>query len=379
GKKSEKLEQNLSSQTSAISSSSISIPSLNDFSQNNNEVETHFRSGYISNDDHVSLKHSSHDSSENRHKKASHHVQNGSTQFDSEMKIKCIELMKSKNVTLLNDVRDFDAKEALLRQAVEINTMSVTVPVIIFLENTLSRSLFFELINQHPSAINHYINMCKLRLEKEYFIAMLKQLGKHEDAAMLQIRRASQTSEIQTKQSRSYGRIQVENRSLLHTFKTVYNSDFPKSDKNESKELETNFKISPELSMYVKLSVIAENGIATHYQEFVTTAIQPGILKQKHVISPHILADMVYSASRDSGESSEQASDRAKRFLTMIVDPEKRVFYAEKFGNYEVAIDTIVNHLKDRTKLENLRKRMPKDHPAIMKATTFLEMPKWKS
>jgi hypothetical protein len=44
----------------------------------------------------------------------------------------------------------------------------------VFLENTLSRPLFYELINKHPSAVNNYINMAKLRLENEYYVAMLK-------------------------------------------------------------------------------------------------------------------------------------------------------------------------------------------------------------
>jgi hypothetical protein len=43
-----------------------------------------------------------------------------------------------------------------------------------FLENTLSRQLFFELIKKHPSAVKNYINMAKLRLENDYYIAMLK-------------------------------------------------------------------------------------------------------------------------------------------------------------------------------------------------------------
>lgn len=44
----------------------------------------------------------------------------------------------------------------------------------IFLENTLSRSLFYELIKQHPSAVKNYINMAKLRFESDYYVAMLK-------------------------------------------------------------------------------------------------------------------------------------------------------------------------------------------------------------
>ncbi len=44
----------------------------------------------------------------------------------------------------------------------------------LFLENTLSRSLFYDLIKQHPSAVRNYINMTKLRFANDYYIAMLK-------------------------------------------------------------------------------------------------------------------------------------------------------------------------------------------------------------
>ena len=44
----------------------------------------------------------------------------------------------------------------------------------IFLENTLSRPLFYDLIKQHPSAVKNYINMAKLRFDTDYHIAMLK-------------------------------------------------------------------------------------------------------------------------------------------------------------------------------------------------------------
>jgi hypothetical protein len=44
----------------------------------------------------------------------------------------------------------------------------------IFLENTLSKPLFYELIKQHPSAVKNYINMSKLRFANDYYVAMLK-------------------------------------------------------------------------------------------------------------------------------------------------------------------------------------------------------------
>lgn len=48
---------------------------------------------------------------------------------------------------------------------------------------------------------------------------------------------------------------------------------------------------------------------------------------------------MVYNWVRASGDGQEKASETAERFLTMIPDPVKRIYFAEKFQNYDVAID----------------------------------------
>ncbi|CAF1512806.1 unnamed protein product [Didymodactylos carnosus] len=168
--------------------------------------------------------------------------------------------------------------------------------------------------------------------------------------------------------------------TLFKTFRSCYDTEFRRNDKNVSNNViwDLCVSLSPELTMYAKLSVIISHGLRTYYQEFVSTALPQGLSRHKYIISPHVLVDMVYKASIDSGER-ELASERTKKFLLLITNPEKRLTYAEKYGNYDVAIDTIVNNLKDRSKLENLRKRMPKDHYAIIRATTLLETTKWKN
>lgn len=44
----------------------------------------------------------------------------------------------------------------------------------IFLENSLSRPVFFQLLKKHPSAVKNYMNTAKLQVERDYYIAMLK-------------------------------------------------------------------------------------------------------------------------------------------------------------------------------------------------------------
>jgi hypothetical protein len=48
---------------------------------------------------------------------------------------------------------------------------------------------------------------------------------------------------------------------------------------------------------------------------------------------------MVFNWVRASGEGQEKASEKAERFLTMIPDPNKRIYFAEKFQNFDVAVD----------------------------------------
>jgi hypothetical protein len=64
-----------------------------------------------------------------------------------------------------------------------------------------------------------------------------------------------------------------------------------------------------------------------------------GFFGRKYVITPENYADMVYKWVRVSGEGQEKASEKTERFLNMIHDPRRRVYYAEKFQNYDVAVD----------------------------------------
>jgi hypothetical protein len=48
---------------------------------------------------------------------------------------------------------------------------------------------------------------------------------------------------------------------------------------------------------------------------------------------------MVYNWVRLSGEGQEKASEKAEKFLNMIQNPERRIYYAEKFQNYNIAMD----------------------------------------
>ncbi len=64
-----------------------------------------------------------------------------------------------------------------------------------------------------------------------------------------------------------------------------------------------------------------------------------GLFGKKYIIAPEYLADMVYNWVRMSGEDQEKASEKAERFLTMIPDAGKRIYFAEKFQNFDVAMD----------------------------------------
>lgn len=51
---------------------------------------------------------------------------------------------------------------------------------------------------------------------------------------------------------------------------------------------------------------------------------------------------MVNNWVQYTGEGPEKANERTGRFLGMITDPGKRMYFAEKFQNFDVAIDVRV-------------------------------------
>ncbi|CAF4583501.1 unnamed protein product [Rotaria sp. Silwood1] len=357
-----------------------------------------------------------------------HHVnpiiKDRTTRYDQEMQILCRELMENRSVNLY-DCRDYDKKVSLLRIAVSFNTPKVTVPVIIFLENTLSKPLFYELIKQHSSAVKNFLNMAKLRVENHYYTSMLKQFGKNEEVAMIRMRQASEANDINSKIalldqaaiemnshpwwnlqivehqyllkkqqelqrsiSSSQSNINLENQTVLDTYKSLFDIDFRRQkfnrdiDKNtveHSKEFEKAFHMCPEMILCGKLSVIMHCGLRMHYEDFIHYAMHQSIFSKKFVIPPENFADMVYNWVRLSGEGQEKASEKAEKFLNMIQNPERRIYYAEKFQNYDVAMDTIAFVLHDRIRFENLRKRIPRDHPSFNRATSLLENAKWRN
>jgi hypothetical protein len=248
-------------------------------------------------------------------------TKDGSTQYDQEMNIRCRELLENKSVKL-DDIRDYDKKASLLRMAISFNTPSVTVPVILFLENSLSRPLFYELIKKHPSAVRNYINMAKSRFESDYHIAMLKQFGRNEDVAMIRLRQMTQTNDINTKMaildqaatelgSHPWWHLQVAeqrllllkqresqnsqtNQTVLVAYKAVYKEDFLRTKNNRntnkveldrSREYESTFHMSPEMIMCAKLSAIMHLGIRSYYNDFIHQAIHQGIFGKKYIIA----------------------------------------------------------------------------------------------
>lgn len=55
---------------------------------------------------------------------------------------------------------------------------------------------------------------------------------------------------------------------------------------------------------------------------------------------------MVYKWVISSGEGQEKASAKAGEYLQLVQDPTTKIYYAEKFQNYDVAMD--VSDSKDR-------------------------------
>lgn len=72
---------------------------------------------------------------------------------------------------------------------------------------------------------------------------------------------------------------------------------------------------------------------------FFKDFISKGFFGRKCVIPPENFASMVYNWIKSSGEGEEKASEEAGRFVAMISKPSRRAHFAQKYRNYDIAID----------------------------------------
>ncbi|XP_050088443.1 vacuolar protein sorting-associated protein 16B [Anopheles aquasalis] len=82
--------------------------------------------------------------------------------------------------------RSMSEKEQLLDQAIASGSGNAILKVLLFLDRTLKKKLFYSLLQMRPEAVHHYVNYLALRLKVTECTDLLVFLGRHHEASLLQ-------------------------------------------------------------------------------------------------------------------------------------------------------------------------------------------------
>ncbi|XP_055614274.1 vacuolar protein sorting-associated protein 16B [Uranotaenia lowii] len=89
-------------------------------------------------------------------------------------------------VCSLEMFRSLQEKEELLDEAIACGNGNAILKVVIFLEQTLKKKLFYRLLQTRPEAVSHYVNYMSTRLKVTECTDLLVYLGRHHEASLLQ-------------------------------------------------------------------------------------------------------------------------------------------------------------------------------------------------
>ncbi|XP_058822467.1 vacuolar protein sorting-associated protein 16B [Topomyia yanbarensis] len=82
--------------------------------------------------------------------------------------------------------RSLHEKEELLDEAIASGNGNAIMKVVLFLERTLKKKLFYRLLQTRPEAVSHYVNYMSIRLRVTECTDLLVFLGRHHEASLLQ-------------------------------------------------------------------------------------------------------------------------------------------------------------------------------------------------
>ena len=82
--------------------------------------------------------------------------------------------------------KTFKEKEDLLIEAISSKNGDAVLKVVLFLERTLKKKMFYRLLQTHPESLGPYINYLLLRLKVTDYTDLLVMLGRQPEATLLQ-------------------------------------------------------------------------------------------------------------------------------------------------------------------------------------------------
>uniref|UniRef100_A0A1B0DDE1 Vps16 C-terminal domain-containing protein n=1 Tax=Phlebotomus papatasi TaxID=29031 RepID=A0A1B0DDE1_PHLPP len=95
--------------------------------------------------------------------------------------------------------RSLAQKTELLDEAIASGNGDAILRIVLFLSRSLKKKILYQLLQNRPEAVNHYINYLSTRLQVSECVDLWTILGKQQEAAMFQYRLAVTTSNVDLK------------------------------------------------------------------------------------------------------------------------------------------------------------------------------------
>lgn len=314
-------------------------------------------------------------------------------------------------------------KKELLNEAIRWYDGNAIMAVLIFLQKTLSASLFHKLILDKPIALNHYLKHLKVHREFTKLNDILEMLGKTEDALMFSYKAITTHSHPETKLNKlrkfrdtHLSRVEflgpsiqeqitllecqlpIEDADAMHEkdgrnliFQSVPRPKLPNSSVIDTLYYCCLYHFYLEENQFASPLFIRKVHQLTEKQ-FVWTALRAftrlelwkdidklfqskswlGTNKVKTVIGFDKVVTMLHRANAPL--------EMISRYMALIESTERRLELAKKFKYYHIAIDTLVA-MRDRFALDCYRQELLPNSREYLYALESLKSSsiKWKN
>ncbi|XP_003738736.1 spermatogenesis-defective protein 39 homolog [Galendromus occidentalis] len=313
----------------------------------------------------------------------------------------------------LEQFRSREQKVELLEAALSIGDTSAIQVVVLFLRNTLKASLFQQEIIQRPLALKALVSYLRDSGENAGVIEQLSLSGRSDEAAR---HRYSVISQIEDNKAKTraletsinthflgcreqalladelkllklQAKIQecdaitieqvnetILGSSLVDTVRycAKYHAKDPETHFASPVYLKQEFKLSPEQYSYACISGFAE----TQNYEAIESFLESKSWLGKKKLSSSIGFDKIVVILHQH----KAPVDLLEKYITYVDDVEDRMELAKKVGAMTSLVNCFVQ-IRNRTELENLLTKLPRESTAALLAQSALNNPaiKWKS
>lgn len=295
--------------------------------------------------------------------------------------------------------RSLAQKTELLDEAIASGNGDAILRVVLFLSRSLKKKILYQLLQNRPDAVNHYINYLSTRLQVSECVDLWTILGKQQEAAMFQYRLAVTTSNVDLKRRKlakvhsdyflQPGASQFHARFLADQLNLLEWQSAEDKSLLDKPVLESLYRVCQRHKWSDNKSPSPGNpyNFAKTYQisasQFEWIALNErarskawkdldGLFEKKTFIKASFAINIPLDKVILRLHELEAPFPVLNTFLSKIDDTQKRLSLARKVGAVRSVIDCLVA-MKDKAELVNLRNGLVEGTPERFYADNCLE------